>query len=47
MLLRALENRSIRRIGGTDDIKVDIRVIAATNRDVRQMVNRGQFRADL
>jgi transcriptional regulator with GAF, ATPase, and Fis domain len=47
MVLRALENRSIRRLGGTDDIKVDIRVIAATNRDVRQMVNRGQFRADL
>src|SRR5205823_1882467 len=36
-----------KRVGGRDDIKVDIRVIAATNQDLRGAVNRGDFRADL
>ncbi len=46
-LLRALESGSIRRIGGNEYIKVDVRVIAATNRDMQQMVAKGQFRQDL
>ncbi len=46
-LLRVLETGTIRRIGGTEYIKVDVRVIAATNRDVKAMVERGGFREDL
>jgi two-component system response regulator GlrR len=46
-LLRALENRTIKRIGSTQQTKIDVRVIAATNRDLRAEVNRGNFRADL
>ena len=46
-LLRALEDRTIRRIGGKRRISVDIRVIAATNRNLRTEVNEGRFRADL
>jgi len=46
-LLRALEERTVKRIGGTRAIRLDVRVIAATNRDVREEVNRGRFRADL
>jgi DNA-binding NtrC family response regulator len=46
-LLRALESGTIRRIGGNDYIKVDVRIIAATNRDMQQMVAEGQFRQDL
>jgi len=46
-LLRALEERVVRRIGRLDPIKLDVRVIAATNRDLRQEVNRGTFRSDL
>ncbi|WP_437786717.1 sigma 54-interacting transcriptional regulator [Sorangium sp. So ce1097] len=46
-LLRALEERSIRRIGSLDTVPLDVRIIAATNRDLRQEVNRGTFRSDL
>jgi len=46
-LLRALEERVVKRIGGTRTIQLDVRVIAATNRDLREEVNRGRFRPDL
>ncbi len=46
-LLRVLENREIKRVGGDRTISVDCRVVAATNRDLRQMVNEGTFREDL
>ncbi|MBL4632273.1 MAG: sigma 54-interacting transcriptional regulator [Kofleriaceae bacterium] len=46
-LLRVLENREFRRVGGSDTITTDIQVIAATNRDLRQEINQGGFREDL
>ena len=46
-LLRALQTQEIERLGGTRTLKVDVRVIAATNRDLGDMVKRGQFREDL
>jgi DNA-binding NtrC family response regulator len=46
-LLRALEEREIMRLGGTSPIKVDVRVVAATNRPLRDHVEEGSFRADL
>ncbi len=42
-----LENREIKRVGGDRTIPVNVRVVAATNRDLRQMVNDGTFREDL
>ena len=46
-LLRVLETGIFRRVGGTADIKVDVRVIAATNRSLEAMMKEGQFREDL
>jgi DNA-binding NtrC family response regulator len=46
-LLRVLEERRFTRVGGTAEVKVEARVIAATNRDIKAMVNQGRFRADL
>lgn len=46
-LLRALEERSIVRVGGTEHIALDIRIIAATNRKLRAEVEAGRFRSDL
>ncbi len=46
-LLRVLEDRTFFRVGGTQPIKVDVRVIAATNRSLRDAVARGEFRDDL
>lgn len=46
-LLRVLETRRFRRVGGTKDIEVDVRIVAATNRNLSQMVSDGSFRSDL
>lgn len=46
-LLRAIQEREIQRIGGTKTKKVDVRVIAATNRNLKEMVLKGDFREDL
>lgn len=46
-LLRVLENRQIRKVGGLKEIDIDVRIIAATNRDLRELINKGQFREDL
>ncbi len=46
-LLRALEEKKITRIGSNEEIAVDVRVITATNKDLRNMVVQGQFREDL
>lgn len=46
-LLRALEEREIERVGGSKIIKVDIRLIASTKKDLRKMVDEGKFREDL
>lgn len=46
-LLRVLQDKSITRVGGNKEIKLDVRVIAATNRDLGKMVKEGQFREDL
>jgi len=46
-LLRVLETGRFRRLGGTEEIAVDVRVVAATNRDLRGAISRGHFREDL
>ena len=47
ILLRALENGTIQRVGGTEEIPIDVRLITATNRNLVEMVKSGRFRADL
>ena len=47
MLLRVLEEGCIKRVGGTEDIPVDVRIISATNRNLPEMVSEGSFRSDL
>ena len=42
-----LQERTFRRVGGVNDVPVDVRIIASTNRDLRQMVQTGRFREDL
>ena len=46
-LLRALQERQIRRVGGTALVDVDVRLVSATNRDLREAIGRGQFREEL
>ncbi len=46
-MLRVLQEREFERVGGTRSVKVDVRLICATNRDLEKMVQRGEYRADL
>ena len=46
-LLRVLEQRAVRKVGGNNYVDVDVRVVAATNRDLRKQINEGSFRSDL
>ncbi|MEW6215311.1 MAG: sigma-54 dependent transcriptional regulator [Nitrospirota bacterium] len=46
-LLRVLENGTFRRVGGTTDIRVDVRIISATNKDIKEEIASGRFREDL
>jgi Nif-specific regulatory protein len=46
-MLRVLQEREFERVGGTKPVKVDVRLICATNRDLEKMVQRGEYRADL
>lgn len=46
-LLRALETKRFRRLGGSDEVEVDVRIVAATNRDIAQALSSGQLREDV
>ncbi len=46
-LLRVVQEKTFRRIGGAEDIKVDVRIISATNKNLQEKVKRGEFREDL
>jgi two-component system, NtrC family, response regulator AtoC len=46
-ILRTLQEKTIRRVGGTEDIEVDIRIIAATNKNLESAISNGEFRQDL
>jgi DNA-binding NtrC family response regulator len=46
-LLRALQERKIRRVGGTEEIDVDVRIVAATNQPLEKLIEEGRFRQDL
>ena len=46
-LLRAIQERTVRRVGGTEEIPVDVRIIAATNRDLKKRIQEGKFREEL
>jgi len=46
-LLRALQERTVRRVGGTDEIPIDVRIIAATNQDLKKRIQEGKFREEL
>ena len=46
-LLRALQERKVRRVGGTEEIAVDVRIIAATNQDLKKRIQEGKFREEL
>lgn len=46
-LLRAIEDHSFRRVGGTNEIKVDVQILAASNRDLKVLMETGMFREDL
>ena len=46
-ILRVLQNRTVERIGGTSSLDIDVRIIAATNKDLEEMISRNEFREDL
>ncbi|MGH7779932.1 MAG: sigma-54-dependent transcriptional regulator [Candidatus Binataceae bacterium] len=46
-MLRAIQEREIRRVGGTQQVRIDVRILSATNRDLRALVAAGKFRDDL